>query len=59
MTGICPSVKEPIEVMKVLKGHLSFFFPKSDFVFLCFKVEVGFCEHLALPFRKSKFVFRI
>ena len=54
--GICPSfmvenfqkIKELMEAMKGLQGH----------VFLAnFKVEVGFCEHLAFSFRKSEFVF--
>ena len=58
MVEISQKIKEPKAAMKVLKGHPIFFFLKSDFVFLCFKIEVGFCEHLALSFRKSEFAFR-
>ena len=44
-------IKESTEAMKDLKGHLSFL-SKSDF--LCFKIEVGFCEHLrALSFLQN------
>ena len=32
-----------MEVMKAVKGHLSFC--------VCFKVEVGFCEHVSSSFR--------
>ena len=51
-----------MEVMKVLKiflrDILGIFFNWILFLFLCFKIEVGFCEHLALSFRKlSEFVF--
>ena len=44
--------------MRTLKEHL-FFFSKSDFVFLCFKIEVGFGEHLTLSFRKPEFVLKL
>ena len=41
----------------MLEGHICVFFSTSDLVFLCFKVEVGFSEHLISSFRKSEFVF--
>ena len=33
---------------QIVADELLLFFSKSDFVFLCvcFKIEVGFCEHL-------------
>ena len=54
MTGICPSFtveKKIAEAMKAHKGHLCFS-SKWDLVFFCFKIDVGFCEHLSLSFRK-------
>ena len=56
MNGICPSfmveiskkIEEHADAMQVVKGHVLIFFSKSGFVS---------CEHLALPFRKSEFVF--
>ena len=38
------NIKELTEVMKVLKGHLTFFLEIGLCFFVCFKSEVGFCE---------------
>ena len=43
--------------MKGLQGYLFFFLNRTLFFCVNFKIEVGFCEHLAFSFRKSEFVF--
>ena len=45
------------KVWKLLRDIMVFCFLKSYFVFLCFKIQVSFSEHLTLSLWKVEFVF--